>query len=105
MPLMRGIFNFFVNILSMLLLYELITNRESAVKWANMVVMFGVIVACSALFEFALSNFSVPMLIKWRKLVWGGIETDILRAGGSIYRDIISNRTDLVRVGGIIGAP
>jgi hypothetical protein len=101
-PLFRGIYNLTINVLTVLLIDRVANRWLNTRSFARAVAVFGILVALSGLGEFAFLKMSRPMLMEWRRFVWGGSVTEeqLFTAGGVTLDPI-----GLARVGGLVGAP
>jgi len=100
-PLFRGIVNCTLNTLAALAIAQCLERRAWRAAALRGVCAFGVIVAASAIVEFAFLKTSGGLLSAWRSLVWGPVPADRLLTAGGVTLD----PGGLSRVGGLVGAP
>ncbi|CEP68820.1 Uncharacterized [Moorella glycerini] len=102
-PVIRGLVNLSFYMIAVFLLSYLLNMRLlSPNLLASSIILYGEIMAYSAIGDYALALLNPKMHLLFRSLVWG---TDIgtveaLRLGGTTYVG-----SDFLRVGGLVGAP
>jgi len=100
-PLARGIANLTINVLAAVGVSQVLRRPGATRTFATAVCLFGILVAGSALLEYALLKTSFALLVDWRNFVWGSVDPgDLLTIGG-----VTLDPTGLARVGGVVGAP
>lgn len=102
----RGIGNFALNTSVCAVIQALLIYYIPPQRMARYVMLFGLVVASSGIFEFLALKLSPALLEGWRNLLFLGLSDvnagrlDVMKIGGVNLSD-----TGISRVGGLIGAP